>query len=67
MKTIAFAIVVSALIVTVGGRYQVSATAFRTPDGRDGSRIYRLDRITGEVCTRPTQDVDWICYVKPRF
>jgi hypothetical protein len=62
MNLLSAAIVVAALVlVALVGRYEISATPYG-----DGSRIYRLDRFTGEICTRATQSADWTCYLGPK-
>jgi hypothetical protein len=62
MNVLSAAIVGAALIlVGLMNRYEISATPYG-----DGSRIYRLDRFTGEICTRATQSADWACYLGPK-
>lgn len=65
MKLVAAAIVVGALIIGAASRYEISATAYRLLDGSEIARLYRVDRLTGEVCTRPTNDANWVCYLSP--
>ena len=62
MNLLCAAIVGAALVfVVLVSRYEISATPYG-----DGSRIYRLDRFTGEICTRATQSADWACYLSPK-
>lgn len=60
---IASSILAAAIIIALGGRYQISSNRYINRfSNEEGSVVYRLDKMTGEICMRMTQSTEWVCY-----